>query len=101
MALDLTPGEREIILGILRDRLPGATVWAFGSRATGTARKTSDLDLLVRDAEPLTIRQRSQFELACSESRLPFFVDIVDERTTSDWFLKEIEDDRVLLQEGS
>ncbi|MGQ0815363.1 MAG: nucleotidyltransferase domain-containing protein [Gemmatimonadota bacterium] len=44
----------ESFAGAVRQRVPEARIWAFGSRARGTAAADSDLDLLVvvPDATP-------------------------------------------------
>ncbi len=60
---------------ILETCLPGVTVWAFGSRVKGTARKNSDLDLVAfaeASQSPLVGQAREAFE----ESSLPFRVDL-------------------------
>jgi len=45
--IDLSPEHRAIVLDILRAHLPeDAKVWVAGSRATGKARRGSDLDLV-------------------------------------------------------
>lgn len=61
--------------GIMQSCLPGITVWAFGSRVKGTARKNSDLDLVAftePSQSPLVGQAREAFE----ESSLPFRVDL-------------------------
>ena len=48
--LDLPEHYRELVEAILRDKMPNAEVWAYGSRVDGTSYDTSDLDLVVRSA---------------------------------------------------
>lgn len=45
--LDIRADHWEIVRAILRRRVPGHEVWAFGSRAKQTAKPHSDLDLAV------------------------------------------------------
>lgn len=45
MQPDIQPDHLKIVLEILNRVVPDREVWVFGSRATGTARDTSDLDL--------------------------------------------------------
>ena len=50
--------------------------YAYGSRAKGTARKFSDLDLCFQEEIPREIIYQIKDEL--EESDLPFFVELVD-----------------------
>ncbi|HEY4173078.1 MAG TPA: nucleotidyltransferase domain-containing protein [Rhodopila sp.] len=53
-AIDLSQDGLAIVQAVLRAHLPPATLaWVFGSRATGTARRYSDLDLAVEADKPL------------------------------------------------
>lgn len=54
--LALTAADRQAALEILRRHLPNTTAWVYGSRADGTARPGSDLDLVVF-AAPDEMRQ--------------------------------------------
>ncbi len=46
--LDLPAADRRLVLTILAANLPaGTAAWVFGSRATGRARRYSDLDLAI------------------------------------------------------
>lgn len=48
----------------------------FGSRARGTFKPTSDVDIALKGA--ITIRLIAKIKAEFAESNLPFFVDIVD-----------------------
>jgi predicted nucleotidyltransferase len=78
--LDLTAGQLDLVRAILARHLARREVRAFGSRATGRARRTSDLDLVVMGAEPppdlVLANLRADFE----DSDLPFRVDLLVER---------------------
>lgn len=43
--IDVSPEQWAIVRDILREHVPDHEVWAFGSRATWTAKRHSDLDL--------------------------------------------------------
>ena len=45
-AIDITTAQRKTLLALLRHFIPGAAVWAYGSRVKWTARPNSDLDLV-------------------------------------------------------
>jgi type I restriction enzyme S subunit len=97
-AIGLSLGEWEIVRGLLQRHVPGREVWAFGSRAKGTAKPFSDLDLAILGTLPLPLSTLAELADDFSESDLPFKVDIVDWATTSESFRKVIEAERVILQ---
>jgi predicted nucleotidyltransferase len=84
--LDLTTEQLEVTRAILRRRVPGVPVWAFGSRVTGKARKYSDLDLAVGSEQPLPLVVLAELENDFSESDLGFRVDVVDWVSASEEF---------------
>ncbi len=97
--IDLLPSELEIVRSLLERYLPGVLVWAYGSRALGTSRPVSDLDLVVfadKDDRASVSNLREAFE----ESNLPFRVDLFVWRETPDNFRKPIESEHVVIQEG-
>ena len=77
-SLRLAPAQLSLVQDILADHLPQARVLAFGSRAGGTPRKYSDLDLAIIQLEPLTLRTISRLKIALGDSDLPICVDVVD-----------------------
>ena len=77
--LDLPADHRSWVSTILNANLPPrAMVWIFGSRATGGARRYSDLDLAIDAGRPLTLDEIADLSEAFSESDLPYRVDLVD-----------------------
>jgi type I restriction enzyme S subunit len=96
--ISVSDAELDIINQILRKTLAGQDVYVFGSRARGDHKKTSDLDLAISGAAPLTMAVRSDLEFKFSESDLPFRVDIVDLLTTDESFKKIIQADAIKLQ---
>ena len=97
--IDLNPTHFETVRRILAEHLPECEVWAFGSRATWTAKDSSDLDLAVVDAAPLGRKTLGQLREAFEESNLPVRVDVVDWHTIPESFHREIERDYVVVQE--
>ncbi len=95
--IDVAPHHVETIKAILRRRVPDREVWAFGSRATRTAKEYSDLDLAVIGDAPLDLRQLAMLENDFDESDLPFTVDVVVWATTSDSFRQIIRSTAVVL----
>jgi len=92
--LHVSPGELEIVAGILRKRVAGRRVWAFGSRATGKRLKRfSDLDLAVEGT--LTWEETTALAADFDESPLPFKVDLVELGKLDAGFRERIEGDFV------
>lgn len=100
MLIDVRPDHLELVLDILRRHVPDREVWAFGSRARGTARATSDLDLCILGDTPLGFKLLGRLRDAFSESNLPYKVDVVDWATTGASFRKIMEDCKVVVQTG-
>ena len=84
--IDLRPDHWELVLEILQRRLPSRHVFAFGSRATWTAKDYSDLDLAVMGEQPLPLSVLSALNEEFVGSDLPFRVDIVDFANVDDGF---------------
>ena len=97
--LALSANELAVVKAILVKHVPDATIWVFGSRATGKPKKYSDLDLCIRAKQALGLDVMSAMAEDFSESDLPWKVDIVDWSSVSDAFKAIIERDKVLLSE--
>ena len=97
--IDLKSEHQQLILTILRKHLPSTSkVWVFGSRAKGSDRKYSDIDLVVdMCGEPLSIEILADLATDFEESDLPFKVDIVDWNTINKEFKQLIADQRIAL----
>jgi predicted nucleotidyltransferase len=74
-AVDIGPKDREILFSRLERYVPNTVIWAFGSRAKGTARPWSDLDLVVFSGTEERPRV-SRLKEALEESNLTFRVDV-------------------------
>jgi predicted nucleotidyltransferase len=97
-AIDLSQAELAIVATILRTHLPlGTRAWVFGSRATGSARRYSDLDLALEGEQPLSADVLGDIAEALSESDLPYKVDVIDLRSADSTFRAMIEPDMVVL----
>jgi len=98
--IHIEPQHRAIVEKILREHLPqNATVWVFGSRATGRRIwRGSDLDLAIDLGEKLPQPLESQLQWAFECSDLPWEVDVVDIYSLKDGiFRQNVEQERVLL----
>lgn len=92
----------EQVRAILRQHLPNAEVWAYGSRVKGDHYDASDLDLVAR----LPAHQERGFMAladvreAFSDSSLPLIVQIVDWNAIPQAFREEILAGYVVVQAG-
>lgn len=97
--LAIDGAELAVVKAILAKHIPDAVVWVFGSRATGKAKKYSDLDLCIKALRPLDLNVMSALAEDFSESDLPWKVDLVDWHGISDAFKAIIDRDQLLLQQ--
>jgi uncharacterized protein len=96
--VDLPPGDLAILLNVLRTHLPpGTSIWVFGSRATGAARRYSDLDLALLGDQRLDLDMLGQLKEELSQSDLTIKVDLVDLQAIDPAFRRMIEGDMVPL----
>jgi uncharacterized protein len=99
--IDLPADYRRLVLNILHAHLPSSIkAWVFGSRATGRARRYSDLDLAIDAGRRLTLDEVAGLAEAFSESDLPYRVDLVDWHDINDRWRQTIVAERVALTEG-
>lgn len=96
--IDIRQADLAIVQKILRDSLPSATrVWVFGSRATWTTKRSSDLDLAIDAGRSLTRKEENILQDAFEDSDLPYKVDVVDMHRVGDNFKAIIERDKIPL----
>lgn len=98
--LGLRPEHLQALQRLIASHLPHEEVWAYGSRVTGTAHDTSDLDLVVRHPADLQVKQGSAFfdlKEALSESNLPVLVDLLDWAQLPPVFWENISAQHVIL----
>lgn len=94
--IDLTAGQRQIVLELIERHLPGTDVWAYGSRVQWTSRPESDLDLVVFSGADQS-DQVSDLREAFEESDLPFRVDVLVWDELPESFQEAIDDEHVDL----
>jgi len=99
-AIDVLPGDLEIVRSILARFVPGVEVRLFGSRTSGRSRRFSDLDLVVMSERPLDLKVLARLIRAFAESSLPFKVDVLDAATLADDFRGRILDGSIVVQEA-
>ena len=98
--LELSPHDRQELQRILKACIPGFEVWAFGSRAKGTAKPYSDLDLVIITEQVLPIETLAELTDSLSNSDMTMKVDVLDWATISEPFQKIIQKDKIVIQTG-
>jgi len=88
--MDLQPQHEHIVKSILRQHVPEAVVYAFGSRVALTAKPHSDLDLVIVGKEEIPLHCMHLLEEAFADSDLPFRVDVLDWHVVPDDFRQHI-----------
>lgn len=76
--LQLATPHLQLLQTLLRQHVPQAEVWAYGSRVRGDAHACSDLDIVLRSPDDLGQDVAGWFELkeALQDSLLPILVDV-------------------------
>jgi predicted nucleotidyltransferase len=75
--------QKDVIIRVLEALFPGVTIILFGSRARGTHRPTSDIDLALDTGEPLSFLQIAQAKNMMEALNVPEKIDIVDVRSVN------------------
>ena len=88
--IDVAPRYLEIIREILKKHIPDNEVRVFGSRVNQTAKKYSDLDLVIAGKTKLPKKILYALMDEFEESDLPFRVEIMDWHAIPDNFKKII-----------
>jgi predicted nucleotidyltransferase len=99
--VDLKPLHLKKVKSILAGHVPEYDVLIYGSRANGSSKPRSYLDLAVLTAAPLVPQRLEKLTTAFAEAGLPFGVDTVDWAATGKDFRKEIKKTGVLLRRSS
>lgn len=101
--LDLPAKDLTLLQALLRQHVPDAQVWAYGSRVSGGAHECSDLDLVLRIPGNLSERVSGMMALkeAVQDSALPILVDIHDWAQLPTDFHHAIEHAYIELQAGT
>ena len=98
--LDMQPQHLALLRELLKQHLPHAEVWGYGSRVNGNGHEASDLDLVVR--QPADLKQETpqlgEMREAFIESNLPIRVEVVDWARVPASFHREIEQAYVMVQ---
>jgi uncharacterized protein len=93
----LSQQQLDLIREIFQRRIDGHVtlkVWIFGSRARGTHRPYSDLDLLLEATPPLSETYLDRLNEDFEESELPYKVDLVPQEKLLDAYRGQVMTER-------
>ncbi|HEV2917355.1 MAG TPA: nucleotidyltransferase domain-containing protein [Candidatus Babeliales bacterium] len=77
--------EQERIIRLLDALFPGVKIYLFGSRARGTNRPTSDIDLALDAGRPLSFLEVAQARNVLDVLYIPQKIDVVDLHSVPDY----------------
>ena len=98
--LELPLRYRRELEALLREHVPEAEVWAYGSRVSGESHPVSDLDLVLRGPSLERLGHGfSDFLEALEESNIPILIQAHDWARLPKSFHREIERDYVVIAE--
>lgn len=84
------------LLEIIAEYLPGCHIYLFGSRARGTNKQGSDIDLALDAGKLIDLKIMGLIRATIEDSNIPFFVDVVDMHSVSTEMLEEITREGIL-----
>jgi uncharacterized protein len=96
--LDIKKEDLEIINRILDKYFADFEVWAFGSRVKGTAKITSDIDLVVVSKEKLEFGKIDIVKEEFMESNISIRVDLLDWNLLDENFKKIIKNNYFVIK---
>jgi len=98
MILAVEPRHLELVKKILKQFVPEAVVYVFGSRAKNCAKPYSDLDLAIDlNGQKLDLSALAKLKSSFEETTIPYKIDVVDLNSISDEFKDNIKEDLIKL----
>jgi predicted nucleotidyltransferase len=99
--IDVTAQQLKTILGIINRFIPGCEVRVFGSRFKHTAKRHSDLDLILVADKRIDFKLLWKAKESLEESDIPFRVDIIDWNAISAEFKRSIGSEYEVIQKAN
>lgn len=92
----LDPEVRRKVIGVLTVLFPSAKIYLFGSRAWGTARPLSDIDVAIDEGEEIDRLRIGEAHGMFEGSNLHMKVDVVDIHTLPESWVERIKRDSIV-----
>ena len=99
MSNNVTVLHKELILKAIAYHFATAKVILFGSRARGTHKQGSDIDLALDIREPIKLREMARIRVTLANLPIPLEMDIVDMHNIPDAFKQKILHEGVLWKD--
>lgn len=93
MQVDIEKKYLDQVKSIINSVLQNDTlkIYVFGSRATGKAKKYSDLDIALKSNTKIDSEKMSKLAIELENTTIPYEIDIIDLNNITDSFKKCIE----------
>ena len=94
--LDLPVKYLDELNRIIKEQIPDAEIWAFGSRVNRQNHETSDLDLVIHQKNT-TPDAFIKFRESILNSNIPILIDVLDWTSIPESFKDEIQKSHVII----
>lgn len=94
--MELDPKYKAKIIAVLSALFPDAKIYLYGSRARGTHRERSDIDIALDAGEKLDFLDVGEARDMLAESNIPYTVEVVDLHAVSPKMRESIIDEKVI-----
>ena len=94
--LELAPTHRQELVSILRQHVPNAKIFAYGSRTQQTKKPHADLDIVIDAEEDLPMLRLAMLRMALEESNLPMRVDWIMAQDAPDFIREQIHSENII-----
>jgi predicted nucleotidyltransferase len=75
---------KQKIIAVIHALMPDAKIYLFGSRARGTARDSSDIDLALDRGTKIPFYEIAEIKNVIEALSIPYLVDVLDMNSISD-----------------
>lgn len=76
--LELKPEYKAKIIALTSALFPNAKIYLYGSRARGTHRERSDIDIAIDDGKEIGLAEMGEVKEVLYASNVPYRLDVVD-----------------------
>ena len=94
--LDFPAKYLDLLKDIIREQIPDAEIWAFGSRVNKQNHETSDLDLVIHQKNTAS-DAFVKFKESILDSNIPILIDVLDWTSIPESFKDEIQKSHVVI----
>jgi len=87
---------KNMLIKIIEKYMPKGKIYLFGSRAKKEHPLHSDIDIAIDAGEKLNLALMGKIKDGIKESRIPFFVDVIDFNNVDDKMQSQVLEDGIL-----